>query len=131
VVLVQKLVNRRTAHTSGPGELLERHGLQIDGLKDEAGSMLGAGAGVGGVRALAAAAGGGSGFEAISEGGLEALDGCMEINAVEHPERGLHVAALILEAAEQGASFLRSQRRALKIQCNYARMQRKEKKRKE
>jgi hypothetical protein len=48
----------------------------------------------------------------------------MEIDAVEHPEHDLHVAALILEAAEQGASFLPGQRRAWKMQFDYAGMQR-------
>lgn len=68
--------------------------------------MLGDGGGVGRVGALAAAAGGGGGFEAVGEGGLEALDGGVEVDAVEDPESGLDVAALVLEPAKQGAGFL-------------------------
>lgn len=87
---------------------MERHGLQVDGLEDEAGSVLRDGAGVGGVRAFAAAAGGSVGFEAVGKGGLEALNGGMEINAVEHPQGGLHVPALVLEPPKQRPSFLQS-----------------------
>jgi hypothetical protein len=58
------------------------------------------------------------------ERGPEALNVDMEIDAVEHSERDLHVVALILKAAEQGASFLHGQRRAWKMQCDYAGMQR-------
>lgn len=66
----------------------------------------GGGGGVGGVRALARAAGGSSSFEGVRERGLEALDGGMEINAIKDPEGGLDIAALVLEAAEESTGFL-------------------------
>jgi hypothetical protein len=46
---------------------LERHDLQVDGLKDEVGGMLGGGVGVGVVGALVAATKGGGGSEVVGE----------------------------------------------------------------